>query len=373
MIATAPEALMQGLAQLADTECHVICCTQQPMSSPKKLAHNIFYHSLHAPKWGWLKSGYLGCILAIRKKLREIRPDVVHAQGTERECAIGAVFAPYPRVLTIHGNLRLICRLLKPSPWSALNLQSLIEGFAVPKFNGIVCITNYTRQAVEHETPKTWVVPNAVDPDFIRLGDERETVIQNPKSKIQNLIVLVVANIDARKNQNAFLRSIDSLAASQNFTVRFFGRCGDDDYGREFHSLVAARPWCHYGGMISRAALRDEFSKASFLALPTHEDNCPMVVLEAQAAGIPVMASNVGGVPDLVEDEVTGLLTDPLRPETMADALSRLLTDPTLAFHLAKNGRRQALEKFHPRVIAERHLEIYREVEAESRKLKVES
>jgi len=86
------------------------------------------------------------------------------------------------------------------------------------------------------------------------------------------------------------------------------------------------------------------------------------VVLEAQAAGIPVIASNVGGVPDLVEDEVTGLLTDPTRPETMLTALSRLLSDSELTSCLARNGRQQAIEKFHPRVIAERHLEIYREV-----------
>ncbi|MFZ4600022.1 MAG: glycosyltransferase family 4 protein, partial [Terrimicrobiaceae bacterium] len=153
--------------QLSPSEIHVISCTQVPMKSPEKLADNIFFHSLHVPKWGWLKTGYLGCALAVRKKLREIQPDVVHAQGTERECAISAAFAPYPRVLTIHGNLRLICKLLKPSLGSALTLQSLVEGFAVPRFHGIVCITNYTRQAVEQETPKTWVVPNAVDPDFL--------------------------------------------------------------------------------------------------------------------------------------------------------------------------------------------------------------
>lgn len=87
-----------------------------------------------------------------------------------------------------------------------------------------------------------------------------------------------------------------------------------------------------------------------------------MVVLEAQAAGIPVIASNVGGVPDLVENEVTGILTDPSRPETMPKALARLLDNPELASRLAEEGRRQAKARFHPRAIAERHLEIYREV-----------
>ena len=87
-----------------------------------------------------------------------------------------------------------------------------------------------------------------------------------------------------------------------------------------------------------------------------------MVVLEAQAAGVPVIASNVGGVPDLVENEVTGILTDPSRPETMPKALSRLLDSPQLAFRLGDQSRRQAKARFHPRTIAEGHLAIYQEV-----------
>lgn len=352
--------------QLSGFEIHVISCTQVPMQSPEKLADNIWFHSLVVPKWGWLKAGYIPCIHAIRRKLGEISPDIVHAQGTERECAIGAAFSPYPRVLTIHGNLRLIRKLLRPHPWSALALQSHIEALAVPRFAGVVCISNYTRRAIERETPKTWVVPNAVDPDFLSLGDEREKIIQNsesiPQPRDQNSTILVVANVDARKNQIAFIEALDPLAAPSGVRVKFFGRCGDDVYGEKFRAMVATRPWCEYGGMISRESLRNEFARAAIVALPSHEDNCPMVVLEAQAAGLPVMASNVGGVPDLVEDQVTGLLTRPDSAGSMRGAIEKLLTDPALVSRLVQNGRRQARERFHPRAVAERHLEIYREV-----------
>jgi glycosyltransferase involved in cell wall biosynthesis len=305
-------------------------------------------------------------VRAIRRTLAEIQPDIVHAQGTERECAIGAALSPYPRVLTIHGNLRLIRKLLKPRPWSALAIQSGIEGFAVPRFDGVVCISNYTRRAVEAEARRTWVVPNAVDLAFLSLGDERENIIQNsesiPQPRDQNPTILVVANVDARKNQIAFLQALDPLAARESFAVKFFGRCGDDDYGREFRTLVDTRPWASYGGMIPRDALREEFRAAFALALPSHEDNCPMVVLEAQAAGLPVMASNVGGVPDLVEDGVTGLLIDPNSAANMRDAIEKLLTDPSLASRLVANGRRQAVERFAPAVIAQRHLSVYQEI-----------
>jgi glycosyltransferase involved in cell wall biosynthesis len=353
------------------------------MSSPTKLADNIWFHSIHVPKVGWLRTGYAGCILAVRKKLKEIQPDIVHGQGTERDCAISAIASPYPKILTIHGNLRLIKKTVGLRPFSAVWLQSFLEGFVVPRFDGVICITRYTQQAVAQEAQKTWVIPNAVDPIFLSLGEDRlgatgdsttshveisdklhdADLISSFSAPSNHIpVILVVANIDPRKNQISFIRALDRLAADQRFHLKFFGKCGEDDYGKEFQSLVAHRSWCSFGGMIGRHELRQEFAMASLLALPTLEDNCPMVVLEAQAAGIPVMASNVGGIPDLIEDGVTGLLTDPARPDSMRHAIFRLLSDSNLTATISFNARLQSIKRFHPNVIAQRHLEIYREL-----------
>jgi glycosyltransferase involved in cell wall biosynthesis len=67
-------------------------------------------------------------------------------------------------------------------------------------------------------------------------------------------------------------------------------------------------------------------------------------------------------VPDLVEDGVTGLLTNPDFPSTMPIALKKILSDKVLAARLAEGGRKQALARFHPNVVAIKHLEIYRQV-----------
>ena len=96
--------------------------------------------------------------------------------------------------------------------------------------------------------------------------------------------------------------------------------------------------------------------------LPSLEDNCPMVVLEAMAAGVPVLASNVGGVPDLIRPEVTGVFCDPLRPESFAEGTSRLLDDPAWSRRLAAAAKSDARARFHPGVIARGHVAIYREV-----------
>jgi glycosyltransferase involved in cell wall biosynthesis len=308
----------------------------------------------------------------VRQKLKDIQPDLVHAQGTERDCALSAVLSPYPRLLTIHGNLRLIKKQVGFRPFSAMWLQSYLEGLVVPRFNGVICITNYTREAVEHEVPKTWVVPNAVDPSFLALGEKRlSDASDRPStldSRLKTPIILVVANIDPRKNQNAFIKALDPLARSMSFEIRFFGSCGESDYAKQFKELIASRPWCYYGGMLGREELRSQFEQADMLVLPTHEDNCPMVVLEAQAAGVPAIASNVGGVPDLIEDGVTGLLADPENPVTFYTAVEKLLiNDGSLREQLARSAHQKALEQYHPRVIARKHLDIYRAALRESK------
>src|SRR3954447_17740222 len=78
---TAPEALLQGFAALPELEVHVLSCTQKAMKSPAKLADNIWFHSLYVPKHGWLRTSYQGCIRTVRRKLKTIKPDIVHAQG----------------------------------------------------------------------------------------------------------------------------------------------------------------------------------------------------------------------------------------------------------------------------------------------------
>jgi len=363
---TAPEALLQGFGMLSGVEVHVLSCTQQPMPPPEKLASNVWFHPLHVPKWGWLRTGYQGCVRAVRQKLKEIQPDLVHAQGTERDCAISAILSPYPRLLTIHGNLRLIKKQIGFKPFSAMWFQSFLEGFTVPRFDGVICITNYTREAVEDEVPKTWVVPNAVDPSFLELGQQRLSDSCSRSSTLDSRpqcpVILVVANVDERKNQNAFISALDPLAKKMSFEIRFFGGCGASDYGREFRELIASRPWCHYGGMIGRERLRHEFEIATMLALPTHEDNCPMVVLEAMAAGVPVIASRVGGIPDLIDGIKTGLFCDPWNPYSFPEGVCKILGNSNLAGRLAQNAHEEALRRFHPKVIAKRHLEIYRQV-----------
>jgi glycosyltransferase involved in cell wall biosynthesis len=352
---TAPEALLQGLALQPDLEVHVISCTRWKMNSPAELAPNVFFHSLYVPKIGWMRTGYQGCIRAVRKKLKGIRPDIVHGQGTERDCAIDAVFSGFPNVLTIHGNMRLIAKVNHARPFSFEWLAARLERLSIPRSAGVVSISRYTRQAVMDLAQRTWVVPNAVDASFFDVNARPATGVPAR--------LLYVGHVCIRKNQNAFIRALDSLAGKQVFELRFVGTVNEvDGYGREFFNLVKERPWCVYHGLAQRKELKSLLHQASALVLPSLEDNCPMVVLEAMAAGVPVVVSRVGGLPDLVEEGSTGFFCDPLEAASMAAAIERVLFNAAAAAEVARHARQRARERFHPDVIARRHLDIYREV-----------
>jgi glycosyltransferase involved in cell wall biosynthesis len=101
---------------------------------------------------------------------------------------------------------------------------------------------------------------------------------------------------------------------------------------------------CHFVGR--RASPSPFFRGADIFVLPTRGDAFGIVFLEAMAHGTPVVASAVGGVPEVVEDGVTGVLAPPGDPDAFAEAIGRLAGDPALRRRLGEAGRRRLAERF---------------------------
>jgi len=353
----APAALLEGLAQMPECEVHVVCCVQKPLRSPAKLAGNIYYHSVIVPKWGWLRGAYLGCIRAVRKELREIKPDLAHGQGAERYCAVAAVFSGFPSVLTIHGNMRQLAKLRRARPFTFLWLTARLERIALPRAGGVICLSRHSQDQVAVLARRTWMLPNAVDAQWFEPG------IKPPPDPAAPRQIVCVADILPLKNQAQLIRALDPLAQREKIELVFFGSAlRGIPYVEEFFQLVQDRPWCRFAGFADRPGLRSAVGRATLLVLPTLEDNCPMAVLEAMAAGVPVAASKVGGIPDLISDGVDGLLFDPAQTESIRSAVARILASDEEARRLARAARDKALRCFHPLAIARRHCEIYGQI-----------
>lgn len=350
---TAPAALIEGFGGIPDVELHVVSCSSVVMPAPEKLGENIWFHQPVVNKWGWGRSMFFGCVKSVRKLLLELKPDIVHGQGTERYCALAATFSGFPNLFTIHGNMRVHARRADNGNRPYYVMAAFLETLCLKKADGIVAISNYTHELTKNLVQKSWVVPNAVDSRFFE-------IVARP-SRVPR--VLFVGTLNQRKNPMGLIRACAEMLRRRECTLVLAGRVDDSScYMRECQKLIGSLPGVEILGHIGRDELMKEFARASLLVLPTFEDNCPMVVLEAMAAGVPVAASRVGGVPDIVSHQETGLLFDPNDILEMEAGIRRLIHDEALREAMGRCGRQRAMERFSPRVVAERHLEIYAEI-----------
>ena len=96
----------------------------------------------------------------------------------------------------------------------------------------------------------------------------------------------------------------------------------------------------------NRDDVPDLLATAETALLASDYEGCPLSVLEAMAAGVPVVATRVGGVPEIVADGETGLLVEPGQPDALAAAIGSVLEDPSLRYSLGREGQRVARERF---------------------------
>lgn len=99
---------------------------------------------------------------------------------------------------------------------------------------------------------------------------------------------------------------------------------------------------------------------------PSLTEGLPLAVVEAAAAGLPIVASEVGGIPEIITHEHDGVLVPPGDPDALAAAIQRLLDDPKQARRLGENARRTAFERFSAEAMAEHYMALYEELMATS-------
>jgi glycosyltransferase involved in cell wall biosynthesis len=97
-------------------------------------------------------------------------------------------------------------------------------------------------------------------------------------------------------------------------------------------------------------------------------EGMPMVLLEAMASGLPIVATRVAGTTDVIEHGRTGLLVEPNEPAALADAISTVLNSPTLWEQLSENGRQSHAQNYSDKVMAERMAKLYRTALAQAKK-----
>lgn len=354
----APEALLEGFAQLPEVEIHVVSCLRSKVSSPVNLAPNVIYHGISVPAVGWMKSLYTGCIRSVRQKLREIMPDIVHGQGTERDCALSAVYSGFPNVLTIHGNMAEIQRLGLHGNALFGTTAALLETHSLKRATGVFCNSAYTQELVAPRAHRTWLVPNAIRNAFLSPGTGPSTSVSTPQ-------VLNVGLVSPRKRQLEILRAVrDVVQSGHPMKIVFVGGFGTStEYERQFGielGKAESEGYAEYAGFLNQNDLISLMDESQGMIHFPSEEAFGLVVAESMARGLKFFGANLGGIRDIAANIEEAELFHDL--ETLTESLKNWIKAGAAS---CPSAATQIRAKYHPKVIASRHLEIYREVIAQ--------
>jgi glycosyltransferase involved in cell wall biosynthesis len=245
-------------------------------------------------------------------------------------------FRPRQFVLTFHGSE--ILRFAR-SPW-----RRWLAGRLIRHASRVSTLTNYTRALLLASFPeaadKIVLTPGALRTDFTVVPSK----LARPAGKI---IVLTVGRLHPRKGQLLTLRALQAQAPDIRARLEYWivGGPGHGAYAESLRTAAAESDLAvRFLGSVPDGELSDLYDRADIFAMTSvnleHSiEGFGLVYLEAAAHGLPVVAHDVGGVSEAVDDGVTGLLVPPDRPAQLAAAFERLIHDESLRQRLGEAGR----------------------------------
>jgi starch synthase len=297
--------------------------------------------------------------------------DVVHSHTWYANLGghLAGLLYGIPHVMTVHS--------LEPlRPWKAEQLgggyvlSSWCERTAVESAAAVIAVSEGMRADVLAAYP-------AVQPGRIRVirnGIDTREYAPDPKTDVLDRYgvdpgrpaVIFVGRVTRQKGLPVLLRAAAALDPACQL-VLCAGQADTPELAAEVDALVTALRAARSGvvwipGMLPKRAVVQLLSHATVFACPSLYEPLGIVNLEAMACGTAVVASRVGGIPEVVSDGETGLLVPPGDPGALAGAVNALVADPARAQLLGRAGRERAVAEFGWERVARATAELYAEL-----------
>lgn len=359
--------LSKQLVQL-DCEVHIVCKTVKGRSVHEvvdgiqvhRLAHN------RGPPWlFFLKKSVLNEIS------KQWKFDLFHSQGP-----CGAFMQlTKPLLVTLHGTsadeAKEVFRDLIDMPRLGIwNLNAyILHALAVPSTYLPTCfLKRVAKNATKIIAVSQFVKRQAKN--ILNAAPEKVEVVYNgaqrncavvPKKKKERPIILYIGYLGVRKGL-PYLISALRLVFKKNQDARAV-IIGDGPLKSLCQHMARKLNISHrvaFTGIVTERQKARWYQKADLCVFPSTYDPFPIVALEALAAGKPVVASNVGGLPEVIQNKVNGLLVRPRNPKEIAEAVDMILSHDELAGKMAKNALQTIEREFNWENAAQKTLSIYR-------------
>ncbi|WP_417266623.1 glycosyltransferase [Brumimicrobium sp.] len=289
----------------------------------------------------------------IKRILQEIQPDIVHTHASKAGFLgrAAAISLNIPVVVhTFHGHVfHSYFGPLKTG------LFKQIERYLARKSTGIIAISALQKaELVEvHKIApanKVQVIPLGFDlKKFSEDTDaKRKQIRQEYGLKDDEVAIAIVGRLAPVKDHDYFLQVIENVLSSTEVPIRVF-IVGDGSEKEHIQQKVAAINQKHPGSIVMTSWILDisTFNQGmDIVCLTSKNEGTPVSIIEAQASGLPVVSTDVGGVRDILADGQAGFVIKRENIETYIDKLRLLIEDPSLRNKFANFGKQSVMDKF---------------------------
>jgi glycosyltransferase involved in cell wall biosynthesis len=301
--------------------------------------------------------GYdLKAVWSLAKCLRRFRPDVINVH--DRSSLPYVIVANWiggrrPLVFSAHGLLVQDERPRLRDRWAARRL-SQVTAVSQPAAQEYARLLGW-KGVIEQ-------IDNGVPP-VERCEALRRRFRQSLELNDDAFIFAAVGNVKPEKGFEDLLdaaAALRGMAGNRAFNVLIAGGSADEEYRT---SLLARSKRLNLNGharfLGHCADTQSLYSAADAFVLSSRKEGLPMVLLEAMSAGLPVVATEVGAVPEVIRPDVDGLLVPPASADRLARAMCRLATDESLRVSLGSAGRARVENQYGVHRMAERYLDVF--------------
>lgn len=339
-------------------EIHIISPGKKEAS--KNLGEKIFHHTISIPEIPSLK--VLTFWLKLRQKYKSLEKkngpfDVLHGNLVS-DLTLTKKDVKIPRIVTIHHLFRTTLKILSPSITELLlnfngelSFRQWVESkildsdkIVTTRAHKIIAVSNFTKKSLidTYKIPeqKISVVYNGVNvKDFEypynKALDEYRIKFGQEKNKP---LLLFVGRLELRKGLPFLLKAIKILLKSLNLQLVVVGE-GKKEPFKKIADTLGISKHVTFIGSVDFKTLRMLYNVCDIFVLPSLLEGFGLTVLEAMAAGKPIVASNTGGIPEIVKNNVNGILVDPRNHSQLAKALSEYLENPELAEEVGRRNK----------------------------------
>ena len=368
-----------------DVELHVITLRRGSLSDltpeTKEILDRVKVHYLGSAEDFFLYNSQfqLDMLFKFKALKAQHRFDLVHANHAQMpDLFLRFLDSETPGLTTVHttidsqrmGTRRSkipLRRLERSEKMTYLMLPALkfLERMYFAKGQHVIFVSEFIRRLYSkmYRMPKDWrIVHNGVDTEMFKPMPRSECLSKFPRLDGLDSMVLFSGRMIALKGIDMAIKSLALIYKETDATLVFAGAGKFEPWKALLDELGVPPDRYIFLGGVPYPDMPYLYSLADAFVLPSYSESFPMTVLEAMACRVPVIATDVGGIPEMIDSNRNGLLFQPGDPRSLAMSLLKIIGDRKFASWLAENARAKVSTELSATKMASSTAEMYRRV-----------